>query len=472
MKPSRQPIPDLPSNGSAVSLPRAGRALFIALALTAMPGLSDVAVAEAATAEKATVEKPTAGKDATEETTTTAEEDDVNLCEGLFTGQDRVRIPAVARPPYLRYYKDPAFGTRVMRITDADTGEVFKPPYSTMQAFNADESLLLLYRTGNGRSGHVLLDGTTYELVRELDILPADLEEVFWSFNDPDTFFYVSKHPSDFGEFKRYSVSKDRSETITDFHDVCGCDTGDKHFKMFTYRISTDEVIEHPLREEDGWQTWTAPQAAPSGRQLWFQGKVLDTDLETVKVEHDMSKPFEHANIGLTHDGRDTMYTTVFDPSPNGCDDDLWGGVGHLVAFDMDTGACRPIIAEGDGWPYTTSGTHVSARAHKRPGWVAMSSIGYDSFDFFTNGRKAPAFLSEIYLTNTDPENHVVCRLAHHRSYGKSAEHGGYNAYFGEPHATISPSGTRIVFGSDWYDSGSVDTYVIELPAYKPPEKH
>jgi len=23
------------------------------------------------------------------------------------------------------------------------------------------------------------------------------------------------------------------------------------------------------------------------------------------------------------------------------------------------------------------------------------------------------------------------------------------------------------VFGSDWYDSGSVDAYVIELPAYK-----
>ena len=74
---------------------------------------------------------------------------------------------------------------------------------------------------------------------------------------------------------------------------------------------------------------------------------------------------------------------------------------------------------------------------------------------------------SEIYLANTDPDNEVVCRLAHHRSFGKDAKRGGYRAYFGEPHATISPSGTRIIFGSDWYDSGSVNAYVIELPAYR-----
>ena len=95
-----------------------------------------------------------------------------------------------------------------------------------------------------------------------------------------------------------------------------------------------------------------------------------------------------------------------------------------------------------------------------------MSSIGYGSFDFFSNKRKAPALLSEIYLANTDPDNEVVCRLAHHRSFAKDAKRGGYKAYFGEPHATISPSGTRIVFGSDWYDSGSVNAFVIELPAY------
>ena len=99
-----------------------------------------------------------------------------------------------------------------------------------------------------------------------------------------------------------------------------------------------------------------------------------------------------------------------------------------------------------------------------------MSSIGSaDQFEYFTNKRLAPALLSEIYLADTDPKHRVTCRLAHHRSYGKAAKNGGYPAYFGEPHATISPSGTRILYGSDWYDSGTVDSYVLELPGYKAP---
>lgn len=414
-----------------------------------------------------------------------------NLCEGLFTSNDRVTIPAVAKPPFMKYYKDPAFGSKVIRITQAREGEVFKPAYSSMQAFNADESVLLLYRGGDN-SGHVLLDGKTYKPIRELDIVPSDIEEIYWSHQDPDTFYYVSKNSQDYGHFNKYSVSANKSTKMRDFYDICGkkglptgggdvqmqsvdddlfgfrclAGKGNDSYIMFTYRLSTDEVIKVPLNEKAGWEPWTAPIPGPSGKQLWLQGKVLEPDLKTIKLEHDMYKDSEHANIGVTHDGNDAVFQTVFDPSPKGCNDDVWQGVGHLVIHDMETGGCRPVINEARGYPYTTRGTHVSAQANKMPGWVLMSSIGYGSFDFFTNKRKAPALLSEIYLANTDPDNEVVCRLAHHRSFGKDAERASYRPYFGEPHATISPSGTRVVFGSDWYDSGSVDTYVIELPSY------
>jgi hypothetical protein len=39
--------------------------------------------------------------------------------------------------------------------------------------------------------------------------------------------------------------------------------------------------------------------------------------------------------------------------------------------------------------------------------------------------------------------------------------------YWGEPQVTISPSGTRLIFASDWENSDTVDTYVVELPAFK-----
>ena len=37
-----------------------------------------------------------------------------------------------------------------------------------------------------------------------------------------------------------------------------------------------------------------------------------------------------------------------------------------------------------------------------------------------------------------------------------------------EAHTVPSPSGTRAVFGSDWGNGTSVDSYVLELPSYSP----
>jgi len=140
-----------------------------------------------------------------------------NFCEGFVSNTDSVVVPSMAKPKYLQPYNDPAFGGRVTRISNSAFGEVNKPLYSTMQAWNADESLLMVYRTGNASNrGHKLLDGHTYEFKQDLDIVPADLEEVYWSRTDPDKFFYVSKRSSDYGKFNRFSVSANQATEIAD----------------------------------------------------------------------------------------------------------------------------------------------------------------------------------------------------------------------------------------------------------------
>ena len=64
--------------------------------------------------------------------------------------------------------------------------------YDTIQAWNADETLLILYQRSRG---HVLLDGFTYECIRYLDdIYPADIEEIFWDFVDPDVLHYLNPY--------------------------------------------------------------------------------------------------------------------------------------------------------------------------------------------------------------------------------------------------------------------------------------
>ena len=93
--------------------------------------------------------------------------------------------------------------------------------------------------------------------------------------------------------------------------------------------------------------------------------------------------------------------------------------------------------------------------AYRRPGWIFVSTIGGH------DGRAALDMENIVADTNTGK----VCRAGRHRSWGKD---NGVLGYWAEPHTVPSPSGTRAAFGSDWGGGNSVDTYVLELPSYKP----
>ena len=70
----------------------------------------------------------------------------------------------------------------------------------------------------------------------------------------------------------------------------------------------------------------------------------------------------------------------------------------------------------------------------------------------------------ELVLARVEKGNVEVYRIGHHRADEQEFD------YFGEPHAVISPTGTRVLFGSDWSgvdDGKSVDSYVVELPAFQ-----
>ena len=416
-----------------------------------------------------------------------------NLCAGLFTGNNRVAVPKVNKPPVGVTYADPVFRTRVTRISNAGSGSVIKPMYSTIQAWNADESLMILYHSGSRGPGHHLYNGQTYEYIRRLDISPSDIEQVFWSHTEPDSLYYINRGFINNNKLLKLNVRSSTVTPVADLSPMCGrgvvptagndvqmpsydddlfgfrCrKNGSGQMYMHSYRVSTGEITSAPIGEGTPWGAWVAPNAAPSGQALRMNDKVIATNLMTGLTQLDLGKHNEHSSLGRTHNGADAYYATAFDPAPGACGDHPDKGVGHLIEHNMTNGKCRPIITESMGYPYTNSGTHVSAVNHLRPGWVALSSIGYpEEFAAFESGQPASALFSEIYLASTDPANPTVCRLAHHRTYGKNAKRADYVAYLGEPHVTISPSGTRILFGSDWYDSGSVDTYVIELPAFR-----
>jgi len=74
-----------------------------------------------------------------------------DLSEGLQVINDTGDYPqqAKAKPAYLDTIIDPSFGTVIRRITDIGSGKIIVPLHSTIQAWNVDESMMILYDQSN-----------------------------------------------------------------------------------------------------------------------------------------------------------------------------------------------------------------------------------------------------------------------------------------------------------------------------------
>lgn len=369
------------------------------------------------------------------------------LCQGMITDKLAHPMTNVAKPALLGSYVDPKFGTTVRRITDVVAqfgGSYAKPVYSTMPAWNADETYLLLYVVGRG---HVLLNGKTYAFIRNVNINSADIEHVYWSGTDPDALYY----PNDTARtLNVYHPSTNTSEVVKTFGSSVsfGGDPiyGDWSTVVFGFQGGTSGIL---YNVNTGVQTSGAgsgtPRVSATG-QLYVQGNKVYSVANNVLQRTMTLDTTEHGAIGKLANGQDFWAATQFDLSGT--------RNGNLIVYNLSTGVETAVIGEANGWDYPRTGTHVSAHAIHNPGWVAVSMTGNPSGQYYLD--------QEIALANVN--DGTVCRVAHHRSAGQEGNIG----YWAEPHVNISPSGTRMIFASDWYNGNTVDTYVIELPSYQP----
>jgi hypothetical protein len=394
----------------------------------------------------------------------------VDSCQDLV--RDRTHRPLAPLPPPAAggFVVDPAFQTRIRRVTAVSPREgenaIIKPVYGTVQAWNADESKLVLWHRGQG---HELYDGRTYRFLRRLELVsPTDIEQILWDPVDPDVLYYPSNYNAT-PNLMRYRVSTASSEVLfrvpfcpVDWgrvlslgadpmylsweadSKVIGLMCGDE---KFLYDVARGQVVGRATIVSRN-----APQPGPSGQVAYLDGRVYDRSLRPLRTLA-LQNPFEHASIGRSATTRHDLFNTVvFDHLPGGND---LRDAGTLVSVDMSTGERRVIIGMATGYPYPPSGTHISSIAHRNPGWVAVSVVG---------DPRVPGILhNELLIANVD--SGLVCRVAHHRSYAGEGRWG----YWAEPHVVLSPTGTRLLFGSDWGNGASVDSYVVELPAYRAP---
>jgi hypothetical protein len=389
----------------------------------------------------------------------------------LFQGEMTQPLPGVQ-------FSDPNFHTPVTRLTDARTAGIHGlfPDYSKRQAWNSNESLMIL-RTGWGEAH--LYNGQNYQFIKVLDGVGG--EDVFWHPSNPDLIIYnpdsvlhsynvITDMNSELHVFAPYTWANTRGEgNISNdgrYYAVVG--------QMYNY--STGEVIMHDLivydiQEGEVTGSMLLPQEELTGFD-WVSISPLGNyvvvdyaDEETGRYHgvevYDRNFNFiwqkglgaGHSDLGLDATGEEVLIMDVYDADAN---------MTHLNKYVLATGTSTRLLSVS---PYFD--LHHSCRSMLRPGWVYISTFDYYG-RLTDNSAGWLPFEDEIFALKMDGSESVE-RYAHHHSrrYSPSNPDSDNSVYYAEPHATVSRSGKRILFGSNWRthieEDFSIDTYLIDL---------
>ncbi len=413
----------------------------------------------------------------------TADAAAVTLCPGperpLISSREVMSTPAIDEPPARSSFRDPVFGTCLVRVTDRDAdlsaddaSGGMTNEYSRVQAFNADGSRLL----ARGTEGTwYLYDAAT---LRPLGELPLG-SEPRWDPDDPDGIAYVDEV-----RLMRYDLVSGESELVHDFGDaVPGTELASVSTR-FEGRPSRDHRFWGLIALDTGWS-----EAA---------FLLYDARLERVVARRDL-RGLPGVETGIDHvtmSPLGTWFVAAFDEY---CDEGVLGSdarpcglmvydrslsngrsllrvIGHydtaldaagrevIVYQDIDEDAIALLDLETGQrtilWPidfgYTALGLHFSGCAYDRPGWAVVSTHDEDAASHTWMD-------DEVFALELRPGGRIA-RLAHTHSVTLEETEG---AYWAEPHATASRDLARVVFSTNWgrVNTEQVEMYLIDLPS-------
>jgi len=392
-----------------------------------------------------------------------------------ITNHNPLAQPNVAKPVVGVPFIDPVFKTSLVRLGDARLQKIpgIFPDYSKRQAWNADESLLLL-RTGDGNA--LLYDGSTYQFNQTLDEVGG--EDVFWHPANPSLLYYNPDNT-----LYAYNVATGERKKIFTFSDYAFANTrgegnlsrdgrwyalvgqlysnatGTSFKDLLVFDLATNQIasrlaLPHALADFD----WVS--ISPLGNYVVvdyatdqsarFNGvEVYDRNFKFL-----WQKPLGagHSDLAMDANGNEVLVMDVYDANQN---------VTFVKKYRLSDGAETPLL---DFSAYFDS--HISCRNEQRAGWCFVSTFDY--VERLTDDAQTwLPFEDEVFALKLDGSGDVE-RIAHHHSrrYSPTTPDSDRSNYFAEPHATVSRRGDRMVLGSNWRenvaDEMSVDAYVIE----------
>jgi hypothetical protein len=380
--------------------------------------------------------------------------------------------PQIPEPPPRVPFRDPLFGTCLVRVTDRksdlspdDTSAGLKNEYSRVQSFNADGSLIVVRGI---EATWYLYDAAT---LQPLGQLPIEVEPR-WDASEPNLLYY-----SEETRLMAYDVRAREQRVVHDFSTdfpgqsltavwtryegspsldgrywgLMAVDTNWEATALLVYDQVEDQVIatrdvrgtpeldsvtisplgNHFLGYFDFCEAGLGDQAHPCGLMVY------DRNLQDGRG---LLRIIGHSDLALDAQGREVLiYQDI--------DTDI------ISLLDLASGSVTAL------WPidfsHTPIGLHFSGRAFRRPGWALVSTYDGDPAAYTWMD-------DQVFAVELEPGGRVV-RLAHtHSLVDEDQEHD----YWAEPHASVNPDFTRILFTSNWGRSGTgeVEMFMVELP--------
>ncbi|MER8849988.1 hypothetical protein NKH94_00090 [Mesorhizobium australicum] len=352
-------------------------------------------------------------------------------------------------PDYLRPATDPAFGTNFMRITKPGAlgGGVVcgtkycSHRYSSAQAWNADQSLLVL---ANGCNGLCFLDGKTYAPLfyrdkggecewhpRDADVMICveDRKISIWAprTDHEDVVFVTAQyHDLQFGPSKG-NPSRDGKRIAVRAVRADG--------KAVVFAFDLADRFKFPdidLAQVPG--TTSSCTISPLGTNiLCFQNLADGTEQRAIlSVDGTLRQRWTdhhrpgHGDLTLDDDGSE-VYVGISKSGPDKY---------HVIKRRLSDGKVTSLTGYGEA-------EHASSRALKRPGWVFLT-YGGNPEEISANPGWAP-YAREVIALRIDGSGEVR-RIVQTRNAPFD--------YWSETHASPSPDGTQVIWSSNWGVAG------------------
>ncbi len=385
----------------------------------------------------------------------------------LVTHHNPVAQPDIPIPAVGAVFTDMKFHSSVTRITNSYSSDIAGafPDYSKRQAWNSDETLLML----RSASGEVLIyDAVSYQYIKTLGANLVGAQDVFWHPTNPELIYFILENrlltidvsneiETIIETFSAYAYVSTRAEgnMSNDGHYIAlaGYDTVWNLMDYITYDVIGGNIIAQ-LNSGINTQDFDWLSISPLGNYVivdyadndtgrWHGVEVYDRNLNFL-----WQKPLGagHTDYGLDGDSSEVLIMDVYDMDSN---------ITYIRKFRLADGSQTNLLSISPEFD-----VHESCRATDRLGWVLVST-----FDFV--GRLTDDSLSwlpfedEVFALKMDGSGSVQ-RYAHHHSrrYSPQTPDSDNSVYFSEPHATTNHNGTKILWGSNWRINIGVDTSV------------